>query len=143
SCFPASGATFPIGTTTVNCSAQNPIGPPLSFPATGSFTVTVNVGAPSLSLALKGTGSDPNGFWIDLRLTNNGTGHARNVAINSLVFRTLTGRGVVTYRPALSGPLPINIGSIDVGNSQIVRLYMNVPPTVLRFSITEGLALQN
>ena len=41
-CLPPSGSTFPIGTTTVNCTAANPIlPPPLSFPATGTFTVTV------------------------------------------------------------------------------------------------------
>ena len=41
-CFPPSGSTFPIGTTTVNCTATNPLlPPPFSFPATGSFTVTV------------------------------------------------------------------------------------------------------
>src|SRR5207244_4275808 len=36
SCTPASGSTFALGTTTVNCSATNPAGT-----ATGSFTVTV------------------------------------------------------------------------------------------------------
>ncbi len=36
-CAPASGSTFPIGTTTVNCSAADPAG----NQATGSFTVTV------------------------------------------------------------------------------------------------------
>jgi hypothetical protein len=37
-CAPASGSAFPIGTTTVNCSASEPG----SDMATGSFTVTVN-----------------------------------------------------------------------------------------------------
>jgi hypothetical protein len=37
-CAPASGSTFPIGTTTVNCSASEPG----SDTATGSFSVTVN-----------------------------------------------------------------------------------------------------
>src|SRR5262249_26695949 len=37
SCTPASGATFPLGTTTVSCSATNSLG----FTAQASFTVTV------------------------------------------------------------------------------------------------------
>jgi hypothetical protein len=45
-CTPPSGSTFPVGTTTVTCTATNPIlPPPLSFPATGSFTVTVVAGS--------------------------------------------------------------------------------------------------
>jgi hypothetical protein len=41
SCSPASGSTFPIGTTTVNCSATDSHG----NTATASFTVTVNLAA--------------------------------------------------------------------------------------------------
>jgi hypothetical protein len=49
SCSPASGSTFPLGTTTVNCSATDHGTPPKS--AAGSFTVTVrDTTAPALSL---------------------------------------------------------------------------------------------
>jgi hypothetical protein len=44
-CAPASGSTFPIGTTTVNCSASEPG----SDTATGSFSVTVNGAATQVS----------------------------------------------------------------------------------------------
>jgi hypothetical protein len=44
-CAPASGSTFPIGTTTVNCSAVDPAG----NQAAGSFTVTVLGAAAQLS----------------------------------------------------------------------------------------------
>lgn len=44
-CAPASGSTFPIGTTTVNCSAADPAG----NQAAGSFTVTVLGAADQLS----------------------------------------------------------------------------------------------
>jgi Ice-binding-like/HYR domain len=44
-CAPASGSTFPIGTTTVNCSAVDPAG----NQAVGSFTVTVLGAAVQLS----------------------------------------------------------------------------------------------
>jgi HYR domain-containing protein len=47
SCTPASGSTFPIGSTTVNCSYTDTGG----LPASGSFTVTVqDTTPPSLSL---------------------------------------------------------------------------------------------
>jgi hypothetical protein len=43
SCSPGSGASFPVGTTTVTCTAQSS-----SFRSTGSFTVTVLPAAPKL-----------------------------------------------------------------------------------------------
>jgi len=142
--FPFSGSTSPIGTTTVNCSAVNTIGPPpLSFPATGSFTVTVSLGAPSLVIQIANKGRVLNSVWIDLQLTNTGTGHARNVSINSLTLQRLNGLGTVTYDAARSGPLPITIGSLDVGETRTVRLYLNMPATVLRFSISESVSLRN
>src|SRR6185436_14355966 len=46
SCNPSSGSFFPVGTTTVNCSATNPS---TTAVATCSFTVTVRVQGLSLS----------------------------------------------------------------------------------------------
>jgi hypothetical protein len=45
SCSPASGSTFPIGTTTVNCTASDPAG----NTASGSFQVTVKGAAQQVS----------------------------------------------------------------------------------------------
>jgi hypothetical protein len=45
SCTPASGASFPIATTTVNCTAKDPVG----NNSTGSFTVMVKGAAAQLS----------------------------------------------------------------------------------------------
>lgn len=144
-CLPISGSTFPIGTTTVNCSATNPLGPPpLSFPATGSFSVTVTLGTPNFSVVIQNKGRDPDGsFWLDMRFTNTGTGHARNVSIASVAFRTLNGVGTVTYNATRSGPLPRQLGALDAGQSQTVRFYLNVPLTVTRFSLAENGTLQN
>jgi hypothetical protein len=144
-CTPPSGATFPIGTTTVNCTASA-FGVPsfLQTPATGSFTVIVNVGTPSLLGVIAGKGRDGAGnYFVDLQLANSGTGHARNVTLTALTFRTLTGTGVVTYNAAISGPLPLGIGAIDAGTVRTVRLYLNVPLTVRRFSMVESITLQN
>jgi hypothetical protein len=46
SCSPASGSTFPIGTTQVNCTATNPV----STSVSGSFNVVVNALSPTLTL---------------------------------------------------------------------------------------------
>jgi hypothetical protein len=78
-----------------------------------------------------------------VRFTNTGIGHARNLRINQLRFRTLAGSGTVTFLPALSGGLPLSLGPLDAGASATVRLYLNVPGTVLRFSITETGTVQN
>ena len=140
SCSPASGSTFPIGLTTVTCSASDSAG----NPATGSFTVTVDLGTPSLVIRIANKSRDSNGsLWIDLQLTNTGTGHARNVSIASITLQRLTGTGTVTYNAGRSGPLPMAIGSLDVGATRTVRLYLNLPLPVTRFSITEGVTLQN
>jgi hypothetical protein len=86
---------------------------------------------------------DANGsVWVDLQLTNTGTGHARNVSITSITLQRLTGTGAVTYDAARSGPVPMAIGSLDAGATRTVRLYLNVPLTVARFSITESVTLQ-
>lgn len=140
SCSPAPGATFPTGMTTVNCSATDNAG----NSATGNFSVTVNLGTPRIAGSIAAKGRDASGnYYVDLRLTNTGDGHARNVRINVLAFRTLSGTGTVSYNTALSGALPLMVGSLDVGASNIVRLYLNLPSTVTRFSITEGGTLQN
>ena len=139
-CAPESGSTFPIATTTVGCVAFQFFG----TPPTGSFTVTVGVGTPTLAAIVANKGRDAAGsVWIDLRLTNTGSGHARNVSLSSLTLRTLSGTGSVTYDGSRSGPLPLQVGSLDVGQTRTVRLYMNVPATVARFSITEGITFQN
>lgn len=54
SCSPASGASFPLGTTTVNCSVADAAG----NPASGSFTVTVqDTTAPTVSITAGPSGT--------------------------------------------------------------------------------------
>jgi hypothetical protein len=140
SCVPASGGIFVIGTTTVNCTAADGTG----NLASGSFTVTVNLGTPRLAGSIVGNGRDSAGnYFVDLKLANTGTGHARNAQITGLPLRTLSGTGTVTHNAGLSGPLPMAAGSIDAGASVIVRIFLNVPGTVTRFSITENGSLKN
>jgi hypothetical protein len=131
---------FPLGTTLVTFRFQDASG------NIGSATasVTVALGTPRLAATIVGKGRNASGvFYVDVQLTDTGTGNARSVKINQLAFRTLSGMGTVTYNAALSGSLPLALGSLDVGANTIVRLYLNVPSTVTRFSITETGTLQD
>lgn len=57
SCSPASGATFPLGTTVVNCTATN-----LAGTSTGSFTVKVQDTTPP---TIDSITASPNNLWPD------------------------------------------------------------------------------
>jgi hypothetical protein len=82
-------------------------------------------------------------MFVDLQISNTGTGVANAVSINRLDFRTLSGTGSVTYNTSLSPPLPILLSTLDIGASTTRRLYLNVPSTVTRFSVTESGTLTN
>jgi uncharacterized repeat protein (TIGR01451 family) len=143
SCAPASGSTFAVGTTTVNCSASDSRG----NTANGSFTVTVNplqTGPPRLYGRVLAKGRDAsNNFYVDVEFSNTGTGIANNVQISSVTLRTLSGTGTVTVNTALTGALPYSMGALNVGDKVVKRIYLNLPSTVTRFSITEGGTLQD
>lgn len=138
---PVNNATlFPVGTTTVTFLFQDHSG----NVASASATVTVTVGIPRVTGSVAGVGTDSSGaIYADIVLTNTGTGNARNLTINSLVFRTLSGTGTVTNDAALSPSLPLAIGNLDLGAPVRTRLYLNVPSTVLRLSITESGPVQD
>ena len=56
---------------------------------------------------------------------------------------TLSGTGTVIYNTALSPALPIVIGNLDVGKSVTTIVYLNVPSTVTRLSLTESGPVQD
>jgi len=138
---PVNNATlFPVGTTTVTFLFQDHSGNVGSATA----TVTVTVGIPRITGSVAGIGVDSSGaIYADIRLTNTGTGNGRNLTLNTLVFRTLSGTGTVTYDAALSPPLPLAVGNLDLGAPVTTRLYLNVPSTVLRLSVTESGPVQD
>ena len=131
---------FPLGTTPVTfrfTDAAGNIG-------TVAANVTVAVGTPRLSGKVIAKGRNASGvYFVDLQLTDTGTGHARNVKITQLPLKTLSGSGTVSYNTALSPALPLTIGSLDAGTSTTIRLYLNVPATVTKFSITENGTVQD
>jgi len=135
-----SATLFPLGTTTVTFSFKDSNG----NVGTATSTVTVAVGTPRIAGTSAGVGRDPSGaIYIKVVLTNLGTGNARNLHINTLNLRALSGTGTVTYNTSLSPTLPIVIGNLDVGKSFTTTVYLNVPSTVTRLSITEAGPVQD
>jgi hypothetical protein len=111
---------------------------------TASANVSVIQGTPRITGSISGVGNDPSGaIYVNVVLTNTGTGNARNLAIKTLTFRTLSGTGTVTYNAALSPSLPITIGNLDVGVAKTTKIYVNVPGTVTRMSVTESGPVQD
>jgi hypothetical protein len=111
--------------------------------ASGSAAVN-NAGLPVVTGKIVGKGKpSPGVMYVDLQLTDTGTGLANGIAIKDLVFRTLAGTGKVTYNATLSGALPISTSALGVGGSVTFRLYLNVPSTVSRFSIMESGTVQD
>jgi hypothetical protein len=108
-------------------------------------TVTVAVGTPRMTGSSGGVGTDPSSgaIYVNVVLTNTGTGNAQNLVINPLVFRTLSGTGTVTYNSTLSPATPIAIGNLAVGASVTTRVYLNVQGTATRISITESGPVQD
>jgi hypothetical protein len=100
-----------------------PIGPPAISGAIASPSVTASANVE-----------------VDVTLTNTGTGGAVNTTITQIVLKTLTGSGNVTLN---SPALPITIGNLAVGASTTVQLFLNVPTTVKRFTITETGTVQD
>ena len=125
---------FPVGTTTVTFRFQDASG----NIGTANATVTVVIGTPRITGSIARVGADPSGaIYADVVLSNTGTGNARNLRINSLLFRTLSGTGTVMYNSALSPPIPITIGNLDVGTAMTTRVFLNVPSSATRIAVTE------
>jgi beta-lactam-binding protein with PASTA domain len=131
---------FPLGTTTVTFSFKDSNG----NVGSATSTVTVAVGIPRITGSTAGIGTDPSGaIYVNVVLTNTGTGNARDLIIKTLTFRTLSGTGTVTYDTVLSPALPLTIGNLNVGNAVTTKMYLNVPSTATRISITENGPVQD
>jgi len=101
-------------------------------------------GAPALSAQILDQGLPSSGvMYVDLQLTDTGSSDADKILINRFVFNTLVGTGAVTYNTTESPKLPISENDLDVGASNKIRLYFNVPSTVTSFSVNEQGTFQN
>jgi HYR domain/Bacterial Ig domain len=99
-CTPASGSTFPLGTTTVNCSAKDAAG----NEAKGSFKVTVTKPAdetkPTISITSPNTGDilTTDSVTVEVNAADSGSGIDKvEVQLNGGPWNTATSTGTDTW----------------------------------------------
>jgi hypothetical protein len=136
------GASVPIGgSDTLTALAQRVGDPSVHNNAALTLFVTgaaASAGKPNfVARVIKQERVSAGVYDVDVRFTNTGPGTAKSFSVAALGMRTLTGTGTVTYNTTLGPPLPLTTPNIDVGAFFTVRLTLNVPSTVKRFSITE------
>jgi hypothetical protein len=104
-------------------------------------TLVAPVGPPAISgtVALPAVQASAN-VEVDVQLSDTGAGNAVATALSQIALKTLTGAGSVTL---ISPTLPITIGNIAKGASTTVKLFLNIPSTVKRFTITETGGVQD
>ena len=98
------------------------------------------LGVPRLAGSTGAKGKDSTGSYVELKLTNTGTGNAKNIKITGIVLRALAGTGSVTLN---SPALPYTVANLDVGASVTIKVYVTVPATVTRYSMTENGTFQD
>jgi hypothetical protein len=118
--------------------AQDAVGNLEPTHATADATVTLTAGTPRIAATVADTGTANGSFYVDLNVTDSGTAPVTSVLLSTITPKTLTGTGTLTYNAALSGPLPLSVGSLAVGGVTMVRIYFTRPSTVTRFSLTEN-----
>jgi hypothetical protein len=128
SCSPSSGSTFPVGTTTVSCSASDPI----PNTASASFSVTVNPtslpGTP-LDTTVEATGPSGAAFsygtpdGADCSPPSGSTFHFGTTTVSCSVGNFEQGSFNVTVRdttpPAISVPAPVTAGATGPGGAAV------------------------
>ena len=128
-CTPASGSTFPLGTTTVQCSAQDAAG----NVAHGSFTVTVQDTTPPTIVSIT---ASPNTIWppnhqmVDVTITVIATDlvdpapTSHIVSVSSNEADNGNGDGNTTQDFVITGALTLQLRSErDGGNNGSPRIY--------------------
>lgn len=132
-CVPPSGSTFPIGTTTVNCSASDAAG----NPATGSFTVTVRDSTPPVVhsiTATPGTLWPPNHKLVEVALTVNATDAVDPSPVSTILSvsssQPINGTGDGDTAPDwyITGSLTLQLRAERSGN--VERIYTITVQTV-------------
>jgi hypothetical protein len=126
---------FRLGTTTVTFRFRDGSG----NIGSASSTVTVVVGTPKISARLRGNGTvSGKRKFVDVELSNTGTGNARRVQLALILLVPTRGVGIPRLvSPSLSS-LPLNLNDLDVGSTTTVRVVFDVPATVKEVSITEA-----
>jgi hypothetical protein len=128
-CTPASGSTFPLGTTTVQCSASDSHG----NIAHGSFTVTVRDTTPPTIVSITGSWQNiwpPNHKMVAVTLTVIATDlvdpapTSHIVSVTSNEADNANGDGDTTPDILITGPLSVQLrAERDGGTSGTARIY--------------------
>jgi hypothetical protein len=130
----ASGVASGAGTGTASITAT------LNSIASPGFSLTVTAatgGVPNIVAQVTSQSfSSPGVLAVTVTFTDNGTGNASNVTLQTQTLRTLTGTGTVQFDPS-SPKIPISLGNLAVGASTALTFYLDVPSTVLRFVMSE------
>lgn len=125
---------FPFGTTAVTFRFRDASGNIGS--ATAKVTVILGTVKISGQIASKGKNSDGT-YYVDVKLTNTGTGNARKLRVTALTATTTKGTGKINIiSPAF--PMSVGLGNLDVGASQTVHFLLKVPSTVQQFVLVDG-----
>ena len=99
---------------------------------------TADGGTPQVSIQIGGQGTQASGIsFIDLQVTNAGTGVAETVLFDSFALQVLDGTGQAMFDNVDSPRLPIATGSLDVSSSTTARIYVATQGTVNSVSLTE------
>jgi hypothetical protein len=110
-----------------------------SFFVHGGFFSPSSVGPASVSASITHSKSGTT-LTIHLKLSNPGPGTAHGVSINQVLAKVLAGAGAVTY----AGPtLPSTNGDLGPGEFLTADLLFNVPSTVKKISLSEGISFQD
>ncbi len=131
-----SSATLAAGSysVTADYSGDNTYSPSQSSPQPLTIGTT---GEPQFTWSVTSSGvQSPGVLYVNLKVVNTGTGLAANGKVTALAFRTITGTGTATMDPG-SPPLPIALGNLGVGQSATVRILVDAPATIVRFTVTE------
>jgi VCBS repeat-containing protein len=132
----SSSTQLAFGTTAVTFRYRNAAGQV----GTATSYVNVIVGTVSITNSITAKGVDTLGnYYVDLKLSNTGTGNAMNLAITEAAFRTLTGTGSVS----LLNPGTITVGNLAAGESTTIRILLVRPVTVKRFSFTQTMTFSD
>ena len=131
----ANTVLFPVGkTTTVTFRFKDASG----NLGTATSTVTVmaeDSGTPKISIRIAAHGVvSGNRKYVDLDLSNTGTGAAREITLRLLLLIPTKGIGL----PKLVSPtLPLNLGALDAGSKTTFRVVFDAPRSVQEISIVE------
>ncbi|MFY9569923.1 MAG: HYR domain-containing protein, partial [Blastocatellia bacterium] len=144
-CSPPSGSTFPVGSTTVNCTATD------DSTNTSSCSFTVNVTAQADLGVTNVDSPDPvmagSNLTYTITVTNGGPQPATNVALSTSVptgtafVSASVSQGTFTApAPGSSGPVNWTVGTITLGSSATMTLIVNVTagPTITNNATVSG-----